>query len=392
MRENKKSLISVQGPAQFIAGYIACRWCEEKIWCKNNDITLLIYDTFVPTENEILFQSSIKEIANISKIENIIFINQVDSNQISRMHYKKSILKLKEILEEENFDYLFLARDYGTFLTELLPNTYPKALKIEYGDSFGLVGNQKYLDLSFMELLKNPFTFLKILLKKAIYSHYHKKFPFELSVLTMPLVWDKKYLTDKELVIPNMKFVKKIFDEISSKLTELNSYCETLLNNYSESKVYLLSNLHNSGFCTFENEIAMYEEIILKTASSGQVIILKNHPRGSELMLSQLKERLEKNFEIKLINDKKYSFIPIELWSTIMNNCEIFPIYSTSSIGLKYLFSKSVILTLNTKMINKYLYSDKQKFVNEGVNMIETAINKLENWDCDSPLWVKSNN
>jgi hypothetical protein len=389
MNENKKSLIAVQGAAQFIAGYIASQWCQERIWFEKNDITLLIYETFVPAENEILFQNTIKEIANIVKIEKIVFINQIDSNQLSKMHYKKSILKLKSIIEQQSFDYLFLARDFGSFITKLIPNTYPQAVKVEYGDSFGLVGNEKYLDLSILQIFKKPVSSLKVISKIIIYGHYHKKIPFDYSVITMPLVWDSKYLIDKKLLIPEMNFVKEIFYQISVQLTQLNNYCKSLINNSSECKLYLLTNLHNSGACTFENELAMYEEIILKTAKNGQTIIIKNHPRGSDEMLNQLNERLRNSFDIQLINDKKYSFIPIELWSTIMNNCEIFPVYSTSSIALKYLFSKSVILTLDAKMIDKYLYSDKKKFVNEGVQMIEMAINKLENWDCNSPLWIK---
>jgi len=386
----KKGLICVQGSVQFIAGYIAYRWCEEKIWFEKNDITLLIYDTCVSVDNEILFKNTIKKIADIVNIQKIIFINQLDSRKLSKNCYVKSISKLRLIIGEESFDYLFLARDYGTFLTKLIPNAYPKSLKIEYGDSFGLVGNKKDIELSLLQIFKKPVSYLKGVLKKIVYSQYHKSFPFELSVLTMPLVWDTKYLRNKKLIIPDMKFVKKVFSQISNEMIQLNNYCTRFINNTDKCNVYLLSNFHNSGFCTFENEIKLYEQIILETALIGQRIILKNHPRGSNKMLIQLKEKLDKNFEVQLVKDYRYRFIPIELWGIIMDKCEIFPIYSTSSISLKYLFSKSVVLTLDIEKINKYIYPDKREGISDGVNMMNIAIKKLKDWDFDSPLWTKN--
>jgi len=386
----KKGLICVQGGVQFIAGYIAYRWCEEKIWFGKSKITLLIYDTCVPTEIEVLFQNTIKEIANIVNIHKIIFINEIDSNRISKNYYAKSISKFKCIIGEENFDYLFLALDYGTFLSKLIPNAYPKSLKIEYGDSFGLVGNKKNIAFSLLQIFRTPVIYLKVVLKKIVYRQYHKSFPFELSVLTMPLVWDPKYLSNKKLVIPDMKFVKNIVSQISNKMIQLNNYCEQLISNTNKCNVYLLSNFYNSGFCTFENEIRLYEQIILETALIGQRVILKNHPRASNKMLNQLKERLDKKFEVKLVTDNRYKSIPIELWGVIMDKCEVFPIYSTSSISLKYLFSKSVVLTLDIEKINKYFYPDKREVLCDGVNMMNIAIKTLEKWDFDSPLWIKN--
>src|SRR5215217_4204088 len=103
MKENKKSLIAVQGATEFIAGYIACLWCEEKIWFEKNDITLLIYDTCVPVENEMLFQKTIKEIASITNIQKIVFINQEDAREISKKHYARSVFSLKTLIGEGDF-------------------------------------------------------------------------------------------------------------------------------------------------------------------------------------------------------------------------------------------------------------------------------------------------
>jgi hypothetical protein len=390
MKERKKKcLLAVQGPIQFIAAYIANGWCEEKIWLEKSDITLLIYDICVPHENEILFQDTIKEISSVENFHKTIFMSELESNEISKNRYANAKSKFKKLIEVENFDYLFLATDFSSFITELILNTYPRALRIEYGDAFGLVGNKKILRVSNLQIIRNPLDFIKSILKKHVYAHYHKSFSFDLSVLTIPLVWEANYLTDKNLIIPEELFVKEIFSKISNQLIKLGNYSEQLIaNSDTNCKLYLLSNLSNSGFCSFENELCLYEEIILETAVTGQRIILKNHPRASDQMLIQLKDKLSSFFEVELITDKRFSFIPIELWDVLLQNSEVFPIYSTSSISLKYLYSKQVILTLDEAKIRKYIYSDKRKALNLGVNMIGRSIKSLEDWDFKSPLWT----
>ena len=385
-----KCLIAVQGSIPFIAAYIAFRWCEEKIWFNKSEVTLLIYDTCVPEENEISFQNSLEEIASIATFHKIIYISSSESNIISKRRHSESKEKLKEFIGEEHFDYLFMSRDFGSFLTELIPNAYPKSLKVEYGDFFGIVGNSRALDLTYLDLLTHPIGFLKAYLKRHIYGHYHKSFPFDLSVLSMPLVGEENYLNNKTLIVPDKLFVKDVFFKFSSKLNKLSGYCETLLGNSErECKLYLLSNFSNSGFCTLENEVNLYEEIILQTALPGNRVILKNHPRGSNIVLTQLKLKLGVVFDVQIITDDEFNFLPIELWLDLLNKSQVFPIYSSSGISLKYLFSKQVTLTLNSDRINKYVFFNKRQIVSQGSEMINVAINTLEHWDGKTPLWTQ---
>jgi hypothetical protein len=391
LKKNKKSLIAVQGPTQFIAAYIAFRWCEEKIWFKESEVTLLVYDTCVPVENEILFQNSIQEIAAIGKFHKVIFISQLEIQNISKQLYSKCITDIKSLIGEEHFDYVYLARNFGSFSTKLIPSAYSKALKIEYGDSFGLVGNEKEEELSYLDFLKRPMCFLKSTAKKIIFGHFPKHFVFDLSVLTMPLVWDVNYLKDKNLIIPEKLFVNEIFSNISKQLTKLDLFCEELIANANgKCNVYLLSNLFNSGFCTLENEVKLYEEIILETALPGERLILKNHPRCSDEVLIQLKEKLNQFFDVVIVTDKQFSFIPIELWTVLLKSCKVFPIFSTSAISLQYLYSKQVSMTLDHQKIKKYVFFNKRQETIIGVDMCYKSIDVLENWDVKTPLWIKN--
>jgi hypothetical protein len=390
IKTKTKCLISVQGSISFIAAYIAYRWCEEKIWCNNSDVTLLIYDTCVPEENEIPFKNSLEEIASIAVFHKIIYVSSSESNMISKRRYSEAKEKLRKIIGEESFDYLFLCNNFVTFLTELIPNVYPKSIKVEYGDFFGIVGNNSVLEITYLDLLIHPIGFLKGYLKKQFYGHYHKSFPFDLAVLSMPLVGEANYLYNKILIVPDKLFVKDIFFKFSVKLYRLSNYCESLLGNSErECKLYLLSNFFNSGLCTLENEVNLYEEIILQTAFPGDRIILKNHPRGSNIVLIQLKLKLEVVFDVQIITDNHFNFIPIELWLDLLNRSQVFPIYSSSGISLKYLCSKQVTLTLNCERINKYIFFHKRQIVLQGNEMINVAINTLEYWDGKTPLWTK---
>jgi hypothetical protein len=388
--KKNNSLIAVQGPAQLIAALIAYKWCECNIFYEKSNVTLIVYDTGVPLENEVLFQNSINTIAGVNTFKHIIFISQQEMSKISKVFYSDGINMFKKLMNEQDYEYVYIARGFGSFGTKLILDAYSKSLKIEYGDSFGLVGNEKYIELSYLDFIKTPINYLKSKLKKVIYQHHHKNYIFDYTVLSIPLVWDLNYLKDKSLIIPEKLFVKNTFSEISSQLLGLHKYCEDLIAN-SEKKcnIYLLSNLYNSGFCSLEGEVDLYEEIILQNTSPGEIIILKNHPRGIDDVLIQLKDRLKDLYEVKVVSNKLYSFIPIELWTVLLRNSKVFPIFSSSAISLKYLFSKQVSLTFDYKKIKKYIFFNKIEEAIQSEIMCEKAINTLDFWDEKTPLWIK---
>lgn len=390
--EEKKSkcLIAVQGPTQFLAAYIAFLWCEKLKETKSDEVTLLIYDTSVPASNENLFQDTIREISTAFKFCRIIFVSQVEMRYISKHHYTKCLSLIKSKIGESYFDYLFVARDFGSFGTKLIPNAYPSSFKVEYGDSFGLVGNEREEGSIKPDRAGNILPFLKSIVKKYIYQHFHKRFTYNLSVLSIPLLWDGNYLRNKSLLIPSLSFAKSVIYDLSARLPGLNEYCNQLIQNpKGESKVFLLSNFYNSGFSTLSNEIDLYEEIILENVSPNDKIILKNHPRGSNEVLIELKDKLIKDFKVEIIMDEKFRFVPIELWTVLNSNCHIFPIFSSSAISLTYFFSNQITLTLDSEKINKYIFPSKIAETINSEDMCFIASKRLLSWDNKSPLWIK---
>jgi hypothetical protein len=388
----KKSLLAVQGPSHFIAGYIALSWCEKKVFKINSDITLLIYDTCVSKENEHFFQETVRSLARINNFKNIVFISRLEMREISKSFFKSSLNKLKKTLKEDCFDYIYLSRNYGNFGNVIIPNAYEKSIKIEFGDAFGLVGEQRFMDFNFTfkDLFTRPISYLKYNFFSLLYLHFFNKTKFNIAVLSMPLIWDVNYLNEKTTLIPEKKFVEETFELFSKLITDLNVYCEELIcKSQGINRLYLLSSLFPAGYCNLENEVELYEKIILKTAKLNDRIILKNHPRGSDEVLKELEKKLKLFYDVKVIYSKKYDFIPIELWHTLIKNSNVYPIFSISSISLKYLYSKNVELTLNKIENEKYFFSDKLNLIRISNEMFEKSILKLDQWDEQTPLWVK---
>ena len=64
----KKRLLAVQGPLQFIAGYIAMKWYENIKWgSENSESVLLMYDFLMPENIEPEFVNVITKLASLQK-------------------------------------------------------------------------------------------------------------------------------------------------------------------------------------------------------------------------------------------------------------------------------------------------------------------------------------
>lgn len=384
----KNYLIAVQGPLQIVAALIAFEWLEKQS-DKNNDakLILLMYDFGVPFSAEDGMVDAIKRLGGIKNWEKIIFIKGADMRLISLQNYSKCKQDLKLKIGYESFDAIFIARDYGSFGTQLILNSYAEAEHIEYGDSLGLVGSENDLKLSWKDIFNFPAMYLKSILKKAVYRHYPKRFKFDKTILSIPIDWSGSYLKDINLIVPAKEQVTHVIFTMAELLSDLKTYSNELVNNEHENyTLVLLSHLTNSRFTTFDNELELYTQIIRDNIQAGNTIILKNHPRGNPEIVSALIKRFKSEYKIKSVNDN-YSFYPIELWMYLLNKCQIMPIFSSSAISINYIYSKNVVLTLDEDKIKKYIYKDKQAETIEAEVMNKVALEALGNWDGNSAVW-----
>ncbi|WP_448636296.1 polysialyltransferase family glycosyltransferase [Pedobacter panaciterrae] len=162
--------------------------------------------------------------------------------------------------------------------------------------------------------------------------------------------WSGRYLAHKNLIVPPKAFATDLIMKMVNQLPDLINFCNEILNHVpNNSHLYLTSNLANSGLTNYENELSLYEDVIRETSEIGKCIILKNHPRASNLILKDLYEKLKDQYTVILIDNNEYSLYPIELWLPFIEKCCILPVFSSSVVSLKYFYNKDSIMPLSEK-------------------------------------------
>lgn len=386
----KKKLLAVQGPLQFIAGYIAMKWYENiNRGSENSESVLLMYDFLMPENIEPEFVNVITKLASLQKWHSIIFISNTDMTEIMKGKYTGCIKKLKIAIGESEFDEIYLARDYCGNGSPLIVNAYPDSSRITYGDSLGLVGNEAIFN-NFN--WRSPVRSILSLCKKTLLGFLYgspEKFAFDAAVLTLPQDWSGNYLNYVQLMVPEKSHVVNTLMAIYANLIDLSTYCNSLLkhNNSDNKFLFLLSNLSASGLMSEINEISLYLEIIKQTATKDSIIYIKPHPRSALTVLKAIVERLEDEYQIIVIDHAELLRYPIELWVALLQNCTIIPIFSTSAVNLKYIYDKEVILPLDDYKIATYFYQNQISYVSKLHSMVSQSISRLESWDGRSTLW-----
>lgn len=381
----KTRLLGVQGPTQFIAAYIAMEWYrQEKGEGNDYQTILLMYDFLMPENSEHDFVKVINQLASIGCWKKSVFISSEKMRELMSGIYTKRINRLHQLLGESQFDEVYLSRDFSSPGSSLILNSYPNATRITYGDSLGIVGNY----LTRRNGVRPLLSYCKTRLKNYIYGQ-PKKLAFDTAALVLPIDWSGEYLTNMALMVPRRDFVLSVFQAIGKKLERLNKYCETLLEKTERDKNYLvlLSNLTLSGFTSVENEISLCVEIVERNVSKGATVFLKAHPRGEANVLAGLVERLKKEYQVKVVDDFELAKFPIELWQKLTSNCTIIPVFSTSSINMKYLSGREVLLPLTDDLIDRYFYKDQFPRMKKANKVINEAVIALNDWDGASVLW-----
>jgi hypothetical protein len=135
-------ILSVQGPIQFIAGYISLMWELSYLnKSEKHEIAIVMHD-FLSEDNAVRnMKSVVLKLANALGKSNIKLLDHNVLVNLSKLRYSKRLVEIRKILELEAVDLIVISRDFCGLGNLLLLNAYPSAKKITYGDSLGLVGN-----------------------------------------------------------------------------------------------------------------------------------------------------------------------------------------------------------------------------------------------------------
>lgn len=388
----KKRLLAVQGPLQYITGYIAFDWYAQLVYPGEDcECVLLLYDFLSPPEVERSMSESVIELSRTAPWSKVAFINGEQMIAIMRGHYKAAVERLHETLGHSCFDEIFLARDYIGDGSPLLISAFPKATRVTYGDSFGLVGQRDVLAHGARSSwIRAAASYLRRMARRALRGG-PAQLPFDAGVLILPMDMSGQFFKKLPLVVPPRDHVVRCVETMRASLVELNAYCEDLMAQGCSDGgfLYLLSNLAASGLTCVDDEVALYVEVIEQTAPAGATVYIKHHPRSGGQVLSAVIGRLRQDYTVVVLDDVRFSRVPVELWGALIARCHIVAMFSTSATNLKYLYGKDVLLPLTDDRLRRFFPSEKVPYMAEANRMISETIDRLEHWDQKSVLWEK---
>lgn len=384
----RKCVVAVQGPMQLLAGMLALQWYGEvRHGSPDAEAVLVLFEFGAAPSDEGALAEAILQLAGAGSWNKVLFLDAGQMRDITRRRVGESVRALRERLGCEACDELYVMRDFGFMGNQLLINAYPGATRITYGDSLGIVGDEEVFRLTLDRWLAQPLGTLKLALRHLVLGR-PRRYPFHAAVLALPQDWTGKYLEQVPLMVPSRECVVELVLGLAGQVPELHAYCDSLFPGAGErGTLYLLSNLANSGLCTFEDEVALYEEVVRETAAKGGRVLLRNHPRAGSAVTDQLTARLSGEYQVVLVDDTRFSKLPIELWSSLIRRCDVVPVYSASAIHIRYLYGQRVLVPLDDDRIERYFHSNKRAFMRKGNEMICRAMSGLDGWDGKSPLW-----
>jgi hypothetical protein len=383
----RKCLLVVQGPLQIVAGLIALEWYG---WVKSGsrqaEVVLLMQDFLVSDEIESPLRQTITNLSPVRQWKKTLFIGQREMSRLLKRRYMDSVRMMKATIGEESFDEVYVARRTGGAGNALVLNAYPDASRIVYGDSFGYVGYEEDLSPHARWSMKNIRTHIKSIMRKIIFGG-PREFEFDAAVLTLPVDWSGTYLQNIPLIIPEKDFAVGIIQEYSDQLVGMSAYCDYVLQGSRNPYLFLLSNLSAAGMMSAENELAFYIESIRNLAETGATLLIKPHPRGQAPITTQLLNALAGEYSIRIMDDPRFSRIPIELWYPLNRRCRIATVLSSSCTYLKYFYGIQVAVPLNASSIANYIDPLWAPYVTKVSAVLLKSLDCLDVWDGRSPLW-----
>lgn len=389
----KKRLLAVQGPLQFVAGYIAMDWYGKSADANTDyQSVLLLYDFLLPEELEAEFAAVITRLADVANWHKIVFIGATRMRAITNGRYDAALATLREELGELAFDELYLARDFCGDGSMLIGNAYPDAHKHAYGDSFGLVADRaQFADFNPQAPLRSILSACKKRARRALLGG-PRRFAFERAVLSLPLDLSRGELDGVTLTVPSKAHVQGTVQAIAERLGELRGYCAALLAGAGGARchLFLLSNLSASGLMSQDSEIALYVDIIGRVAAPGEVVYLKVHPRSTRRVLDAVVAAIAGSYQTSIIDNPALARLPIELWTDLIAGCNVVAMFSTGAINIKYIHDVPVLLPLDDALIERYVYPEKVDYIKGIHGMIGQAMTALARWDGRSVLWRKN--
>lgn len=272
-------------------------------------------------------------------------------------------------------DRIYVCRNWQPF-NEILLECCPSAVKVCYGDSFGILDIRSAVD-SLPSI--NPKGYWKL-------NQAYLFIPIELESKSFSLVDD--------IVQPPIDCLTTTINDIASNMPELKTYAKSLTNN-SGKKLTLVT---TSNLCEAflvkpkiplmfwllrlvfarrlrffkinalaktinflqqwlkshmaEREALMYFNQVIRYSNKTEIIIVKPHPRETFSQSLRLSNLLSQEGYDTIVIDQRFSSIPVEFFFNYLNFFKVISCSSSSSLTAK------LILEIDNSRIFPFIDSD----------------------------------
>ncbi|QNP29955.1 hypothetical protein [Cylindrospermopsis curvispora] len=397
-------VVSAQGPAQLlnVLGILKYQLRNEanEYW----EDHLVLGGFYIQGSDENL--ARMKEVCiNISKYWNFKSVKYLSDDDLSiSSSFFEVVESVKQKLNIGFFERIYVCRNWQPF-NEILLECCPSAVKVCYGDGFGILDIKGATD---HQPSINPRGYWK-LNQAYIFA------PVEIESKCFSLVDD--------FIQPPIDYLISIINDIASNMTQLKTYAKSLTDN-SEKKLTLVttSNFTESSSVrpslgwlwllrvvsaanrrllllkinTLEKtlnliqqranstlaqrEALMYFNQVIRYSSINEFIIIKSHPRETLNQSSVLCHMLsQRGYEAAVI-DKNFSHLPVEFFFNHLNFSKIISCSSSSSLTAKLILGIDrgrifpfIDRDLRKRYLSSFYCSNDERFEKLWINLLDQA-------------------
>jgi len=397
-------VVSAQGPAQLlnVLGILKYQLRNEanQYW----EDHLVLGGFYIQGSDENL--ARMKEACiNISKSWNFKSVKYLSDNDLSiNSSFFETVESVRQKLNIGFFERIYVCRNWQPF-NEILLECCPSAVKICYGDGFGLLDIRGGID---HRPSINPRGSWKL-------NQAYLFVPVEIESKCFALVDD--------IIQPPIDYLINIINDIASNITELKTYTKFLTNN-SDKKLILVttSNLTESSTIkpglgwllrlvsaanrrllllkihTLEKplnflqqransishlakrEALMYFNQVIRYSSRNDFIIIKPHPRETLNQSGMLCHLLsQRGYEAAVI-DKNFSHVPVEFFFNHLSFSKVISCSSSSSLTAKLILGMDkgrifpfIDRDLSKKYLSSFYCSSSERMEKLWIDLIDQA-------------------
>jgi len=266
---------------------------------------------------------------------------------------------------------------------ELSMRAYPQARRVTFGDSLGILHNDGYHMAQYAGLS---------LAEREAAGRAHTRltasgaFPQATTVACL-LPSDQKgdFLPGKKLLVVPKAMARSIIEGSSKELAGLEAYSRAMLERLPSPRfLFLTENIAEARFSTFENAVALQEEMIRRHAPPGSSIIIKAHPMSALDVHGVLANRLADDYAVEVLDERAGRY-PLEFLKTLVEACQ--PLcWSYCTLSLSYLYGKKLEHIIDDGLIRRYLDPLRWEAMRNSMHMVLESLANLPAWDGESPL------